>query len=146
MQIWLYWLSWQFWKDLIQSDQKIDKIENLMIYFNDYFIGNQIWSSLIHFGQIWSILIKTNLKIYFNDYLIRNPIWSSLIRFDLFWSILIHSDPFWQIWFNLIKKYKKLKIWWYTLCCICLGRCCLGLETRVIIKILKNPCDCINVD
>ena len=26
-----------------------------------------------------------------------------------------------------------------TLCCICLGRCCLGLETRVIIKILKNP-------
>ena len=27
-----------------------------------------------------------------------------------------------------------------TLCCICLGRCCLGLETREIIKISKNPC------
>ena len=34
----------------------------------------------------------------------------------------------------------------YTLCCICLGRCCFGLETRVIIKNLKNPCYCINVD
>ena len=34
----------------------------------------------------------------------------------------------------------------YTLCCICLGRCCLGLETRVIIKILKNPCKPINFD
>ena len=33
-----------------------------------------------------------------------------------------------------------------TLCCICLGRCCLGLETRVIIKISKNPCYPINVD
>ena len=33
-----------------------------------------------------------------------------------------------------------------TLCCICLGRCCLGLETRVIIKILKNPCKPINFD
>ena len=27
-----------------------------------------------------------------------------------------------------------------TLCCISLGRCFLGLETRVIIKISKNPC------
>ena len=26
-----------------------------------------------------------------------------------------------------------------TLCCISLGRCCFGLETRVIIKISKNP-------
>ena len=30
--------QYQFWRDLIQSDQKIDKIENLMIYLNDYFI------------------------------------------------------------------------------------------------------------
>ena len=32
-----------------------------------------------------------------------------------------------------------------TLCCICLGRCCLGLETRVIIKISKKSllsCKC----
>ena len=34
----------------------------------------------------------------------------------------------------------------HTLCCICLGRCCLGLETRVIIKISKNPCYPVNVD
>ena len=36
-----------------------------------------------------------------------------MIRFDPFWSNLIHSDSFWQIWFNLIKKYIRLKIWWY---------------------------------
>ena len=34
----------------------------------------------------------------------------------------------------------------YTLCCIRLGRCCLGVETRVIIKISKNPCYPVNVD
>ena len=33
-----------------------------------------------------------------------------------------------------------------TLCCISLGRCCFGLENRVIIKILKNPCYPINID
>ena len=33
-----------------------------------------------------------------------------------------------------------------TLCCICLGRCCLGLEIRVIIKISKNPSYPVNVD
>jgi hypothetical protein len=34
----------------------------------------------------------------------------------------------------------------YTLCCISLGRCCFGLETRVSIKTLKSPCYPINVD
>ena len=34
----------------------------------------------------------------------------------------------------------------HTLQCICLGRCCLGLETRAIIKISKNPCYPVNVD
>ena len=33
-----------------------------------------------------------------------------------------------------------------TLCCILIGRCCLGLETRVIIKISINPCYPINLD
>ena len=32
----------QFWTDLVKSDQKINKCENLMIYFNDYFIRNPI--------------------------------------------------------------------------------------------------------
>ena len=82
--------------DLIKSDQKINKIENLIIYLNDYFIRNQIWSSLIHFGQIWSILIKKN-KIWKSDDIFQ---WlfdqkSNLIKFDPFWSILtdvIKSD------------------------------------------------------
>ena len=75
MQIWLYWLYWQFWTDLIQSDQKVHKTENLMIYFNDYFIRNQIW-----FDPFWTDLIQSdqkklkieNLMIYFNDYVIIN--------------------------------------------------------------------------
>ena len=106
MQIWLYWSSWQFWKDLIRSDQKIDKVKNIMIYFNDYFIRNLIWSSLIHFDPFLTDLIQSdqkinkveNLIIYFNDYFIRNPIWSSLIHFDPFWSK---------------NKYIKLRIWGY---------------------------------
>ena len=88
-----------FWTDLIQFNQKINKFENLMIYFNDYFIRNQIWSSLIHFDPFRTDLIhfyqKMNevesLMIYFNDYFIRKPIWSRLIHFG-------------QIWFNSIKK------------------------------------------
>ena len=32
----------QFWTDLIKSDQTINKVENLTIYFNDYFIINYI--------------------------------------------------------------------------------------------------------
>jgi hypothetical protein len=31
-----------FGTNLIQSDQKMNKVENLMIYFNDYFITNPI--------------------------------------------------------------------------------------------------------
>ena len=33
-----------------------------------------------------------------------------------------------------------------TLCCISLRRCCIGMETRVIIQILTHPCYPINVD
>ena len=33
-----------------------------------------------------------------------------------------------------------------TLCCVSLGRCCLGPETRVIIKISTYPCCPINGD
>ena len=42
--------------------------------------------------------------------------------------------------------YHTTIVWPHTLCCISLGRCCLGLETRVIIKISKNPCYPINMD
>ena len=34
----------------------------------------------------------------------------------------------------------------HTLCCIALGRCCLGLETRVITEISTYPCCPINND
>ena len=34
----------------------------------------------------------------------------------------------------------------HTQCCICLGSCCLGLKTRVIIKISTHPCQPINID
>ena len=95
---------------------KKKSIDNLMIYFNDYFIRNRIWSSLIHFDPFWTDLIQSDQKmnkvenpmIYFNDYFIRNirnPIWSSLIRFDPFWSILIHSDPFWT---DLVQSDQKI--------------------------------------
>ena len=107
MQIWLFWLYWKFWTDLIQSDQKINKIENLKKY-----ISLIIWSSLIHFihfGQIWLNLIKKNkvenLMIYFNDYFIRNSIWSIFIHFYPFWTDLIQFD----------QKNWKMKIWWYIL-------------------------------
>ena len=49
-----------FWTNLIQSDHRINKVENLMIYLNDYFIRNQIWSSLIHFDPFWSDLIQSD--------------------------------------------------------------------------------------
>ena len=111
MQIWLYW---QFWTDLIQSDQKINRIE--MIYFNDYFIRNQIWSSLIHFGQIWS---KKNQKQNSHFYsffkcnnffssifrLVRNPIWSSLIHFGQIWSKKIKNvTTFYSNIFRLVRN------------------------------------------
>ena len=115
---------------LIQSDQKINKIENLMIYFNDYFIRNPIWSSLIHFDPFWTDLIQSdqkinkveNLMIYLNDYFIRNQIWSSLIHFDPFWT---DSDSIWSkkignwksddifqwLFHQKLKMWKKWKIW-----------------------------------
>ena len=112
-----------FWTDLI------NKVENLTIYFNDYFIRNLIWSSLMRFDPFWSSLIKfdqvwsildrsdsiwskklkiENLMTYFNDYLIRNPIWSSLIHFDPIWSNLIQFDPFWSILTDLIQSDQKI--------------------------------------
>ena len=42
--------------------------------------------------------------------------------------------------FQFLILYARLD----TVCCISLGRCYFGLETRVIIKIPKNPCYPIN--
>ena len=43
-------------------------------------------------------------------------------------------------------KNMEVLLWYTALCCICLGRFCFGLETRVIIKISKNPCYPTNFD
>ena len=51
-----------YWTDLIQSDQKINKVQNLMIYFWNYFIRNPIWLSLIHFDPFLMDLIQSDQK------------------------------------------------------------------------------------
>ena len=58
---------------------------------------DQVWSSLVHFGQIWSKKIKNKTAIfilsvnvttfYSNIFrLVRNLIWSSLIHLRQIWS------------------------------------------------------------
>ena len=63
--------------------------------------GNPIWSSLIHFGQIWSKKIKNKTAIFilsvnvtnFYSNIFRLVRKSNLIKFDQIWSILDRSDP-----------------------------------------------------
>ena len=63
--------------------------------------GNPIWSSLIHFGQIWSKKIKNKTAIFilsvnvttFYRNIFRLVRKSNLIKFDQVWSILDGSDP-----------------------------------------------------
>ena len=67
---------------------------------------DQVWSSLIHFGRIWSkkiknetaifILFKNVTTLYTNIFwyvqpLRSYPIWPSLIMFDPFWTDLIQK-------------------------------------------------------
>ena len=58
---------------------------------------DQVWSSLYHFGQIWSKKIKNktaifilfvNVTTFYSNifWLVRNSIWSSLIHFGQIWS------------------------------------------------------------
>ena len=65
-----------FLTDLIECEKKIkNKVENLMMYFNDNFIKNSICLCLIDFDQFWKDLIQSdqkinklkNLMINFND-------------------------------------------------------------------------------
>ena len=88
----------KFWLEKIQFEIKFD----------------QVWSSLNHFGHIWSKKIKNKTVIfilsvnvttfYSNIYwLVRNPIWSSLIK----------SDPFWT---DLIQKNQKQNSHFYPFC------------------------------
>ena len=108
-----------FWSILDISDsiwsKKKWKNENLMIYFNDYFIRNwkcgkkwkiwkkrwesqsdQVWSILIHFGHIWLNLIKKEMKKWKSD--------------DIF-QWLFHQKlkicKKWKIWLNMSGKGRK---------------------------------------
>ena len=76
-----------FWTDLIKKNQKV----NLHFYpfckcdiYTDIFrlVSNPIWSSLIHFGKIWSKKKVIFILVTFFD-------WYE-IQFDQVWSILIH--------------------------------------------------------
>ena len=55
------------------------------------------------------------------------------------WTRVIIKILVW-IWAEFCFQLKS------TLCCISLGRCCLGLEIRTIIKISTHPCYPINLD
>ena len=82
-----------FWTDLIQNVTTF--------YINIFLLRNQIWSSLIHFGQIWSKKIKNKTAIFilsvnvtnFYRNIFRLVRKSNLIKFDQVWSVLDRSDP-----------------------------------------------------
>ena len=64
---------------------------------------------------------------------------------ELFQPIMVQkSEPLWvgKTTFHTFSSRSTQR----TLCCICLGRCCLGLETRVIIEISTYRFCPINVD
>ena len=119
-QVWSVLIHFDpIWSILIYFDRsdsiwsKIYKVENLMIYFNDYLIRNQMWSSLVKFDPFWTDLIHfdqeinkfENSMVHFNDYFIRNPIWSSLIHFGLIKKLKIENL---MIYFNdyFIRNWK----------------------------------------
>ena len=92
---------------------------------------NPIWSSLFHFGRIWSKKIQTktaiftlfvNVATFYSNlfWLVRNPIWSSLIRFGQIWSNLIQNKTaifilfvnvttFYSNVFRLVRKSNLIK-------------------------------------
>ena len=84
---------WSILDRLIKSDQKINKNKNLMIYFNDHFIRNQIWSSLIYFDPFWT------------DQKIEN--WKSDDIFQWLFHQKLKMWKKWKIWFNLSGKIQK---------------------------------------
>ena len=105
-------LFWYILTDLIQSDQKLNKSDDIyqwLFYQKSNF--DPFWTDLIHFvKKNWRLKIWWCISMIISSEIQFDQVWSV---FDPFWSNLIHSDPFWQIWFNLIKKYIRLKIWWY---------------------------------
>ena len=96
-----------------------------IVIFLDWWeiLFNQVWSSLIHFGRIWSKKIQTktaifilfvNVATFYSNifWLARNPIWSSLIHFGQIWSKKIRNKT---AIFILFKNVSTLytNILWY---------------------------------
>ena len=89
-----------FWTDQIQKNKNKTVIfilsVNVTTFYSNIFwlVRNPIWSSLIHFGQIWSkksknktVIFTLSVTFYSNIFwLVRNPIWSNLIHFGRIWS------------------------------------------------------------
>ena len=95
-----------FWLVKIQFDQVwsvLDRSDPKNYFYSNIFwlVRNPIWSSLIHFGQIWSIKIQNKTAIFilsvnvttFYSNIFRLVRKSNLIKFDQVWSILDRSDP-----------------------------------------------------
>ena len=95
-----------FWLVKIQFDQVwsvLDRSDPKKYFYSNIFwlVRNPIWSSLIHFGQIWSKKIKNKIAIFipsvnvttFYSNIFRLERKANLIKFDQVWSILDRSDP-----------------------------------------------------
>ena len=103
---WFFWrnncrLLYDVVKNLSYSDQKINQIENLIIYFNFNF--NQK-SNLIKLDPSWSILDisisiwSENIQSWKSHDIFQwlFPQISNLIKFDPLWFILDKSDSIWS--------------------------------------------------
>ena len=117
-----------FWTDLIKKIKIKRAIFILSVYVTNFYrnifrlvrysnliLFDQVWSSLIHFGQIWSKKIKNKTAIFILSVNVTNfyrnifrlvrksnliqfdqtfdEVWLSLMKFDQVWSILDRSDP-----------------------------------------------------
>ena len=98
----MFWLGRNpVWTDLKSNSHfyPICKCEKKLETFFDLWEiqFDQVWSSLIHFGQIWSkkiqnqtgiFILFVNVKTFYRNtfWFVRNPIWSSLIHFGQIWS------------------------------------------------------------
>ena len=127
-----------FWTDLIRNKllfllSRASRLVKLSIICKKWRIwgkkgilkNDQIWSSLIQFGQIWSNLIRNKSPFcYYQgqvDWWLRickmwnfDQVWSSLIQFGQIWSNLIRS-PFYHYqgqvdwWLRICKMWKKVE-------------------------------------
>ena len=81
----------------------------IVTFFDSWEIQfDQVWSSLIHFGQIWSKKIKNKTDVF----ILSATFYCNIFRL-VKKSNLIKFDPFWT---DLIQKNKKQKSYFYPFC------------------------------